>query len=91
MTTIVPEDLADLILQIVHVDDDLITPDARFTDLGRSSADELDLLVAIEDRYRITVDFEAFAALETVGELADAIADATAEGGRRRLGTARHR
>jgi acyl carrier protein len=88
MTTIVPGDLVDLLLEVVHVDGDLLTPDTRFIDLGRTSSDELDLLVAIEDRYRITVDFPAFVALETVGELAEAIAAATAEGGGRRLGGA---
>ena len=88
MTTIVPVDLVDLLLEVVHVDGDLLTPDTRFIDLGRTSSDELDLLVAIEDRYRITVDFPAFVALETVGELAEAIAAATAEGGGRRLGGA---
>jgi acyl carrier protein len=91
MTTTVPDELTSLLLQVVDVDDQLITPDARFADLGQTSADELDLLIAIEDHYRIAVDFETFASLETVGELADAIAAATAPGGHRRLGAVRRR
>ncbi|GIE29378.1 hypothetical protein Ait01nite_024230 [Actinoplanes italicus] len=89
MTTTVPDELTTLLLKVVNIDDRLITPDARFADLGQTSADELELLIAIEDHYRIAVDFEAFASLETVGELADAIAAATAPEGHRRLGAVR--
>jgi acyl carrier protein len=83
MTTPAPTQLTGLITQILRVDDDLVTREADLTDLGLNSAGELELLVAIEDHYRITVDFQAFASLDTVGKLADAIASATENGSRR--------
>ena len=79
MTAPVPGVLAGLIAHVVGVDESLVTRDAAFADLGRSSADEVELLVAIEDYYRITLDFGAYVDLATVGDLADAV-EAAARG-----------
>jgi acyl carrier protein len=75
MTPTVPAELSDLIVRIVGVEPELVTWEAGFADLGRSSADELEMLVAIEEQYRITLDFGDYLNMETVGALAGAIAD----------------
>ena len=81
MTTAVPVPtrLIGLIAGILEIDATLVTPDSAFADLGRDSAQEIELLVAIEDRYRITLDYETFADLRTVGDLAGMVAAAAGE------------
>ena len=74
MTPIVSGELAGFIAQTLHVDAGILTPQARFADLGRTSFAEVELLNLIEDHYRITLDFETYLSLETVGALAEAIA-----------------
>lgn len=74
MTSAVPEVLAGFIVRTLDVDAGVVTAQARFADLGRSSLAEVELLNLVEDHYRITLDFERYLSLETVGELADAIA-----------------
>jgi acyl carrier protein len=80
MTTVAPAELTGLITQILHVDAGTVTREASLADLGLDSGGELELLIAVEDHYRITVDFGVFADLDTVGELADAITCATENG-----------
>jgi len=75
----VPVEIHSLVARILEVDADLVTPDALFTDLGRTSLQEIELLTAIEDRYRITLDFGTFVDLKTVGDLSIAIAAATGQ------------
>jgi acyl carrier protein len=76
MTPAVPGELTGLIAQNLDVDAGLVTPQARFVDLGRTSLAEVELLTALESHYDITLDFERYLGLQTVGELADALAAA---------------
>ena len=73
----VPAEITSLVAQILEIDAGLVTPDALFADLGRTSLQEIELLTAIEDRYRITLDFGTFVDLKTVGDLSIAVAAAT--------------
>ena len=73
MTPAVPGELVGFIAQILYVDAGLVTPQAHFVDLGRTSLAEVELLNVIEHHYGITLDFERYLGLETVGALADAI------------------
>jgi len=73
----VPAEITSLVAQILEIDAGLVTPDVLFTDLGRTSLQEIELLTAIEDRYRITLDFGTFVDLKTVGDLSIAVAAAT--------------
>lgn len=75
----VPAELATLIAKILEVDPALVRRESGFTDLGRSSAQEIELLVAVEDLYRITLDYGTFIDLKTVGDLSDAITAANPE------------
>ena len=72
-------EITSLVAQILDIDARLVTPDALFADLGRTSLQEIELLTAIEDRYRITLDFGTFVDLKTVGDLSTAIAAATGQ------------
>ena len=76
MTTAVPRELTRFIAQSLSVDARLVTPQARFADLGRTSFAELELLSLIEDHYCIILDFKTYLDQETVGALAEAIAAA---------------
>jgi acyl carrier protein len=77
MTSAVPADLAGFVARTLDVSAGLVTPQSRFADLGRDSLAEVELLNLIEDHYRITLDFEKYLSLETVGDLAEAIASHT--------------
>lgn len=63
--------LKDLIADGLGVDKDQITMDADLAaDLGADSLDAVELIMAIEDEFDITVDDEAAQAFKTVGEIA---------------------
>jgi acyl carrier protein len=84
MTTAQPisSELTSLIAQVLEVDPVVIARESDFTDLGRSSIQEIELLAAIEDHYRITLDYGTFADLKTVGDLSDEIAAVPRAGAR---------
>jgi len=65
--------LLDLIANTLGIDADELTPDARFDELGLTSAQELELYVQIEDQLAVTLDFTEFSLLATVGEVVDAV------------------
>jgi acyl carrier protein len=87
MTTTAPAELTGLITQVLHADPSLVTRETCLADLGLNSVAELELIVLIEDHYRVTVDFSTFATLNTVGKLSDAIISATQNPARRLIGT----
>jgi acyl carrier protein len=63
----------------LRADTALVTPEATFADLGRTSFAELELLTSVEDHFRITLDAETYLDPETVGSLADAIGAAMSD------------
>ena len=80
MSSAVPTELAGLVARTLEIDARLVTAQASFADLGRTSFAEVELINLIEDHYHITLDFETFLGLETVGALADAITEASRVG-----------
>lgn len=72
-----PAGFAHLVAQVLAVEDESVTPDTRFVDLGRTSLQEVELITAIEDRYQVSLDYVAFVEMRTVGDLCDAVAAAT--------------
>jgi acyl carrier protein len=71
--------LLSIVAETLRVDADQLTPQARFDDLGRTSVQEIELFTQIEDSFDVTLDFEAFSTLATVGELVDAVTVALRE------------
>ncbi|MBC7703155.1 MAG: acyl carrier protein [Rhodoferax sp.] len=49
--------------------------DSVFADLGADSLDEVELMMAFEDEFRIDINDEAFASVHTIGDAAQYIFD----------------
>jgi len=63
----VKEELIDLILQITELDKDELHPDSSFVkDLGVDSLAALEILAALEKRYKIKIVEEELAKLDTL-------------------------
>lgn len=66
--------LQDLIADGLGVDKEKITREADLAaDLGADSLDAVELIMAIEDEFDITVDDETAQSFKTVGQIADFI------------------
>ena len=64
------QDLKDLVAEIVECDPEDVTPDARFVeDLGMDSMQALEILAAVEKRYKIQVPEEYLGKIPTLSEL----------------------
>lgn len=63
--------LKEIICEYVEVDEDCITPDAslRF-DVGASSFDLMNIAVAIEERFNISISNKNLPVIKTVGDIA---------------------
>ncbi len=69
------EAIAELIAERNDCDVSEIKPDTKFADLGIDSLDTVEMLMNLEDK--IGVEVELTEKVETVGELADFIKNAT--------------
>ena len=61
----------------VQLDQDFrrISAEDLFSDLGADSLDEVELMMAFEDEFRIDINDEAFASVHTIGDAAQYIFD----------------
>lgn len=68
------EQLQDIIAEGLGVDKDQVTREADLAaDLGADSLDAVELIMAIEDEFELTVDDETAQGFKTVGQIADYI------------------
>ncbi len=66
------EKMKEMIAERLSIEEDKITPDARFTeDLDADSLDLFDLVMALEDEYDIEIPTEDLEQLTTVGAFLD--------------------
>ncbi len=66
------EKMKAMIAERLSIEEDKITPDARFTeDLDADSLDLFDLVMALEDEYDIEIPTEDLEQLTTVGAFLD--------------------
>ena len=66
--------LVDIIAEQLDLDEEDITEDANFTkDLEADSLDVIELVMAIEEEFNITIDDETAGNIETVQDLVDFI------------------
>lgn len=76
--------LADVAVEVLGVDRDKVTADARFKeDLDADSLDLVEFVMAIEERFEISVPEEKLEGIATVGAAADLVVntvEASAEG-----------
>lgn len=65
-----------LVAETLEVDEDAISEELRFEDLGADSFDLLELVTALEDEFGLTLDDDSLASIVTVGDAVDAIQNA---------------
>ncbi len=70
------EKLQDLIVEGLGVDKEQVTMEADLvTDLGADSLDAVELIMAIEDEYDITIEDEVAQSFKTVGQIFEYLND----------------
>lgn len=68
----IPDQLKQLLLEYLNVDESRIVPEASFTkDLGADSLDLVELVMALEKRWDISIPDEDAAKLKTVQDALD--------------------
>ncbi|MDO4538021.1 MAG: acyl carrier protein [Coriobacteriales bacterium] len=65
--------VVSLVCETLEVEEDAVTEDARFEDLGADSFDLLELVTAFEDEFGRSMDDDALEQIATVGDAVDAI------------------
>jgi len=64
-----------IIVDQLGVEEDLVTPEASFVDdLGADSLDTVELVMALEEEFDISVPEEELEGIETVGQAYDLVA-----------------
>lgn len=72
--------LCSIIVEVLGVDVDDITPDTTFVDdLGADSLDVAQIIMGIEEEFDVTVDTEVASNVTTVGQALDLIKNAIDE------------
>ena len=75
MTTTLQRELIELLAGVVRVDPSTVSPDAALDEAGITSLDLVEAIFAIEEKYGISVSYNANTVrFETVGGLIDAVA-----------------
>ncbi|MEW5298982.1 MAG: hypothetical protein WDW38_004902 [Sanguina aurantia] len=70
----VMEDVRTVISSQLAVDLSKVQPDANFVDLGADSLDTVEIMMALEEKFEITMDEEGAEKIFTVQEAVDMIA-----------------
>ena len=72
--------LTDAAVEVMDVDKEAVTPDARFVeDLNGDSLSVLEILEILQEKLDVDLPTEAFDGVATVGEAADVIVKIVAE------------
>ncbi|MBR3317925.1 MAG: acyl carrier protein [Atopobiaceae bacterium] len=74
--TAIREKVVELVGETLECEEEALTEDSRFDDLGADSFDLLELVTAFEDEFGLTMNDDALQQIETIGDAVDAIADA---------------
>ena len=64
----------ELVSETLEVEEDKLDEATAYADLGADSFDMLELVTSMEDEFGVSVDEEALAQIETVGDSVDLIA-----------------
>lgn len=69
------EKIRDLIVEQLNVDEDSITMDTAFSDLGADSLDVVELIMAIEEEFDLQIADEDVEGITTVGDVVEYVKD----------------
>jgi acyl carrier protein len=69
------EKVRTIISEQLGTDLDAVAADAKFVDLGADSLDTVEIMMALEEQFEITLDEEGAEKIATVQEAADMIQD----------------
>jgi len=72
-TTQVLSDVRAIIAEQLGADLDKVGPDAKFADLGADSLDTVEIMMALEEKFEVTLDEDGAEGLATVQDAADLI------------------
>lgn len=64
----IEEKVKNLVVEKLRVSPDQIRLDSKFNDLGADSLETMDLIMAFEDAFGITIEDDDMAKITTVGE-----------------------
>ena len=68
------EKIRDVLAQQFEIDPETITPDTNLIDdLGADSLDVVEMMMALEEEFGITIEDEKIAELKTVGDVVDCV------------------
>ena len=74
------EKLKKVIAEVLNVDENEITLESTFTDdLGADSLDVFQIIMSIEDEFKVKIDAELAEKITTVGEAVDLLKKARSE------------
>lgn len=65
------EKVRDIIVEQLNVDEDAVTMDATFADLGADSLDVVELVMAIEEGFDVQIEDEDVEKISTVGDIVE--------------------
>jgi acyl carrier protein len=69
----IDEKVKSLVVEKLKVNADQVRLDSKFNDLGADSLETMDLIMAFEDAFGITIEDQDMAKITTVGEAIDFI------------------
>ena len=75
----VEKTLKDIVIRIVHCDEDILTPTSTWKDIKADSLDLVQILVAIEDTFNIEVPDEDTEQFQNFGDFVAYIEDRLTE------------
>jgi acyl carrier protein len=74
----IEQELVTIVKQEKNVTDDLLRPETPLADAGIDSLDALNILFAVEERFRISIPDDRARAMKTFGDMIDIVQDLTA-------------
>ncbi len=75
----IDETLRDIVVRIVHCDEEVLTPTTTWQDIKADSLDMVQVLVAVEDTFDIEVPDEDLAEFQNFGDFVNYIETRLAE------------
>jgi len=77
----IEESLKDIVVRIVHCDEEVLTPTSTWQDIKADSLDMVQVLVAVEDTFDIEVPDEDLGEFQNLGDFVKYIETRLAEKG----------